>query len=177
MSSIYRDKVVNKLVEILKINDVNNEENEKKMRNLEIAVFNYTVNKVRTNWGDSRFCECYKNKARSLICNLNPKGYVGNKTLLYRFLEEEFDFKTLCFNMNHQDMCPERWEEAVEENHKADMKRWGVIDPESMPDGAVQCRKCKSWKTTYYALMTRSADEPMTNFATCLKCKFNWRFE
>ena len=32
------------------------------------------------------------------------------------------------------------------------------------------CGKCKSKKCTYYQLQTRSADEPMTTFVTCLDC-------
>lgn len=33
-----------------------------------------------------------------------------------------------------------------------------------------QCSKCKEKKTTYYQLQTRSADEPMTTFVTCVVC-------
>lgn len=36
--------------------------------------------------------------------------------------------------------------------------------------GAYQCRACRGWKTTYYQMQTRSADEPMTIFVTCLQC-------
>ena len=35
-------------------------------------------------------------------------------------------------------------------------------------EGEFTCRKCKSTKTTHYSLQTRSADEPMTVFVTCL---------
>ena len=34
--------------------------------------------------------------------------------------------------------------------------------------GEFTCRKCGSTKTTHYSLQTRSADEPMTVFVTCL---------
>lgn len=34
--------------------------------------------------------------------------------------------------------------------------------------GEFTCRRCKGTKTTHYALQTRSADEPMTVFVTCL---------
>lgn len=36
--------------------------------------------------------------------------------------------------------------------------------------GAHQCRACRGWKTTFYQMQTRSADEPMTVFVTCLQC-------
>ena len=41
---------------------------------------------------------------------------------------------------------------------------------ESDYSGIYKCNACKSWKTTYYLMQTRSADEPMTCFITCLLC-------
>lgn len=37
------------------------------------------------------------------------------------------------------------------------------------------CRKCKSNKTSHYALQTRSSDEPMTVFVNCINCGNRWR--
>ncbi len=41
--------------------------------------------------------------------------------------------------------------------------------------GLFKCGKCGSQNTTYYQMQTRSADEPMTNFVTCLDCNKKWR--
>ena len=38
-----------------------------------------------------------------------------------------------------------------------------------------QCWKCKNRKCTFYQLQTRSADEPMTTFVSCLSCANRWR--
>ena len=38
-----------------------------------------------------------------------------------------------------------------------------------------KCRKCKKRECSYYQLQTRSADEPMTTFVTCLNCGNNWK--
>ena len=38
-----------------------------------------------------------------------------------------------------------------------------------------KCHKCRSTKCTFYALQTRSSDEPMTLFVTCLNCGKNWK--
>ena len=45
-------------------------------------------------------------------------------------------------------------------------------------EGLLQCPKCKKRQTTYYQKQTRSADEPMTTFASCLTdtCLHRWRF-
>ena len=38
-----------------------------------------------------------------------------------------------------------------------------------------KCYKCSKRQCTYYQLQTRSADEPMTTFVTCLNCGNNWK--
>jgi transcription elongation factor S-II len=38
-----------------------------------------------------------------------------------------------------------------------------------------QCGKCKERNASYYQMQTRSADEPMTTFVTCLKCGNKWK--
>lgn len=43
-------------------------------------------------------------------------------------------------------------------------------------EGMFTCGKCKSKKTHYYQMQTRSADEPMTTFVTCLNCDHRWKF-
>ncbi len=42
-------------------------------------------------------------------------------------------------------------------------------------DGIFKCGRCKSLKTTYYQMQTRSADEPMTTFVTCTNCFNRWK--
>lgn len=39
-----------------------------------------------------------------------------------------------------------------------------------------KCAKCKQRKCTYFQMQTRSADEPMTTFVTCVNCNNRWKF-
>ncbi|CDF35808.1 unnamed protein product [Chondrus crispus] len=39
-----------------------------------------------------------------------------------------------------------------------------------------KCGKCKQRKCTYYQMQTRSADEPLTTFVSCVHCGNHWRF-
>lgn len=75
--------------------------------------------------------------------------------------------------MTHQDMSPEKWEKLIEDKKIRDQNKY---EPklEASTDN-FQCRKCKSKKCTYYQLQTRSADEPMTTFVTCLDCGTRWK--
>jgi transcription elongation factor S-II len=49
-------------------------------------------------------------------------------------------------------------------------------DRDASYTGILKCGKCKSVKTTYYQMQTRSADEPMTTYVTCLNCQHKWKF-
>ena len=75
--------------------------------------------------------------------------------------------------MSHYDMFPENWQELIEKNMKKDKLKY-ELKPEAMTD-IFKCRKCSSRSCTYYEVQTRSADEPMTQFITCLDCNNNWK--
>ncbi len=45
----------------------------------------------------------------------------------------------------------------------------------TMPTTRVECPKCGHKEAAYWQLQTRSADEGMTTFYRCLKCKYTWR--
>lgn len=42
--------------------------------------------------------------------------------------------------------------------------------------GILKCGRCKSMKTMYFQMQTRSADEPMTTYVTCMECEHKWKF-
>ncbi|CAK7343538.1 unnamed protein product [Dovyalis caffra] len=39
-----------------------------------------------------------------------------------------------------------------------------------------KCGRCGQRKCTYYQMQTRSADEPMTTYVTCVNCNNHWKF-
>jgi len=43
-------------------------------------------------------------------------------------------------------------------------------------DGILKCPRCKSMKTEYIEVQTRSADEPTTKKCTCNNCDYRWKF-
>lgn len=57
-----------------------------------------------------------------------------------------------------------------------DMKLEAIKSQEDDYDGLLKCGKCKSTKTDYTTMQTRSADEPATVFASCRACGNRWRF-
>ncbi|XP_009779340.1 transcription elongation factor TFIIS-like [Nicotiana sylvestris] len=39
-----------------------------------------------------------------------------------------------------------------------------------------KCGRCRKNQCTYYQMQTRSADEPMTTYVTCVNCQNRWKF-
>ena len=48
-------------------------------------------------------------------------------------------------------------------------------EEEVMVEGNLQCPKCKGRKIHRIEKQTRSADEPMTTFVTCIECGNRWK--
>ena len=65
----------------------------------------------------------------------------------------------------------------LQENIENNMKKEYASNIMNQPDykGLFRCGRCKSYKTTYYQMQTRSADEPMTVFVTCHNCDTRWK--
>ena len=75
--------------------------------------------------------------------------------------------------MTHQEMNPERWNELIQIKIKKDKAKYEE-NMEAATD-TFTCNKCKQKKCTYYQMQTRSADEPMTTFVSCLNCGARWK--
>jgi len=72
------------------------------------------------------------------------------------------------------DLCPARWKAQIEaqiEKHKHLYSNAGTASIFFYCSGCKKKSKCD-----YYQLQTRSADEPMTTFVTCLECDRRWKF-
>jgi DNA-directed RNA polymerase subunit M/transcription elongation factor TFIIS len=64
---------------------------------------------------------------------------------------------------------------AVFQSLGRDLAREEARAKEEDYEGLFKCGKCKSKKTTYYQMQTRSADEPMTTYVTCKDCGNRWK--
>ena len=58
---------------------------------------------------------------------------------------------------------------------KENMDKAMVAQAERSISTSLQCSKCGQRKVTYTEAQTRSADEPMTLFCTCLNCGKSWK--
>ena len=145
--------------------------------NIEKGIYNFTIKQatnksVLKKWDNQKFRRMYINKSRSVYSNIDSNSYVGNKRLLDRLKSGEFLPHEIAF-MDKQRLFPENWKELIDEKYKRDRILY-EIDQGGATD-EFKCSRCKQRKCTYYELQTRSADEPMTVFLTCLNCGKRWR--
>lgn len=144
---------------------------------IEKSIYNYSIeytikNNISRNWGNKLFKKFYINKLISIYSNIKKSSYVKNNHLINLIESDDFDLENIA-NMSQYDIFPERWKHLIEEKIRKD-KILSEMKPHAMTD-QIQCNKCKSRKCSYYAMQTRSADEPMTMFMTCLNCNSTWK--
>ena len=159
---IFRENIVIRFNKLL-------EDNIKSI-NLEKGIFNYsikeaTICKVVKNWDNQYFVLIYTTKLRSIISNFKK---------IMELLKEDNTLKAeqIPF-MTHQEIDSIRWEELITAKMKRD-KNICETQVEASSD-LFKCGKCKERRTVFYEMQTRSADEPMTIFITCLNCGKRWR--
>ena len=138
------------------LNVISQSVNEEKDRiNIEKSIFNFCVQfaeskDILRDWSSEEFVHLYKLKSLIITNRLKTNSHEG-------IIPKEIAFLT------PQELYPSFYAHTKE------------LSPEDVEDGLFQCKKCMSRKTTYYSLQTRSADEPMTNFITCVLCKNRWK--
>jgi transcription elongation factor S-II len=159
----FRNNVIIKLKDMLK--------NDKLASNLEKGIFNYSLKhaekiNVVKKWDNSYFVKIYVNRLRTIRSNLK------DEKLFKSIINKKIKAHEVAF-MTHQEMQPDNWSELLELKKIRDENKYEPKLEASTDD--FKCWKCKSKKCTYYQLQTRSADEPMTTFVSCLDCGNRWK--
>ena len=131
---------------------------------IEHAILNKCVNDAQrwlidVDWESKTFTDLYRARAMSL--------YAARK-LADTMSAEEFVHTT------EVDRHPERWMSRLKDVAEKDK---ALYSRKTTASAQMYCSGCKK-KTNcdYYQLQTRSADEPMTTFVTCLECDKRWKF-
>lgn len=145
--------------------------------NIERGIFNYVIdnydNKKFDNVWNDVFRTKYIHRSVTIYTNLDPNSYIKNFSLIKRLLSKEIDEFKLA-KLSPSEIFPERWTEFIMKYEKELMKDLPV--EKEHEDGILQCRKCKSFKTEYNEVQTRSADESTSKLCYCWSCGHRWRF-
>ena len=145
-------------------------DDEKASLNLEKGIFNYTLKeaeqrKIVKKWDNKFFIQIYLTHLRSILNNLNEK-------LINEVKTGAIKSHTIAF-MTHQELDHDRWAQLIEAKSKRDKNKFETNV--AAATDTFTCRKCHKNQCTYYQMQTRSADEPMTTFVTCIPCGNRWK--
>lgn len=130
---------------------------------------------IEVDWSNRVFWNMYRNKAISIYENLRGEdSYVQNKENWMEKIKSGQISIQRFVEMNPIEMCPARWKAAIERMIELEKKLYSKNEAAAI---YLWCSSCKKKaKCDYYQMQTRSADEPMTTFVTCLECDKKWKF-
>jgi len=147
--------------------------NEAMVKNLEKSIYNYSVKNCEIpSWENAIFKSMYKQKYLGIMVALT-----GTRSdLVNRITDGTVKTKDIAA-MQPDELWP-TGPYALEKQKLLAKSLIKLKNTHEVPAdfvGMFKCGKCKSERTTYYQLQTRSADEPMTTFVTCLDCSNRFR--
>lgn len=130
---------------------------------------------IDVDWNNRVFWNLYRSKCMSFYENLRGNtGYVQNRVDWLGKLTSGDMTPRAFAELTAVDLCPARWKASIEKIIEAEKKLYSKSDSAAI---FMWCSGCKKkTKCDYYQMQTRSADEPMTTFVTCLECDRKWKF-
>lgn len=165
-------------------------------RNAEISTLNWAVQNTRAagkeaSWENDVFRRTYKTKLNWLLSEMGRGEKVaaalsveGDRVcvrlsivpqLVHRLKNKELDVKNLA-KYSADILWPEGpMSIAMFKAKEKDLALEKLRAHDEDYTGLFKCGRCKSLKTTYYQMQTRSADEPMTTYVTCKGCGNRWK--
>ena len=150
---------------------------QKYASNIEKSIFNWSIKNSKNNkeppaWENKFFKETYKRKYMNILATFRYK----DSFLADRILSGEVKTKEIA-SLSPEKLHPNGlYAKTIEEQKVKFLKKELAADKSNNYTGIFTCGRCKSKKTTYYQMQTRSADDPMTTFVTCLNCNKKWKF-
>lgn len=151
---------------------------EKMSKNVEKSCYNHAVKTSKewgiiSSWENKKFIRVYLDNVRKVVANMT---YTPNAVSVLERIKSGELLPRDIVSKHHRELYPEEWEKRDAYGEELFLSRLPpdmFIKRES--DGMFKCFKCKSKKTEYTQLQTRSSDEPMTQFIRCIDCGNRWR--
>jgi DNA-directed RNA polymerase subunit M/transcription elongation factor TFIIS len=157
-----RDKVIENLNELIPSKSIE----------MELAILNFIVkyskmNTIDIDWTNRVFWNTYRSKSISIYESLKLNDWKD------KINSNEIDSISFV-ELTAQEICPSKWKESFDKIIEREKKLYSKSTSASI---FLFCSRCKKKSNCdYYQLQTRSADEPMTTFVTCLECDKKWKF-
>lgn len=157
----------------------------KRAKQVEIGIYNFSIEKFKNNKQDfPNIIEkhgkkhllrmFYNNKTRTVLFNLRKYDSFLNKVKTNKIKARDIPY------MYPGDVCSDcptaKMNKYLIDRDRMFEERRKMEEAEELDSkGLYTCKKCRSSATYHKAVQTRSADEPMTIFITCLNCDNRWK--
>jgi DNA-directed RNA polymerase subunit M/transcription elongation factor TFIIS len=150
---------------------------ETELLELEMGIYNASLEEAKRRlipltWDHETFCWIYTMISKRTLSNFYSESYVKNQHLVERWKDGEFTLKELG-HWSSYELHPTFWKGLKDQQFRREQK---ILEGNiAMATDRFRCSRCQKKMTTYYELQTRSADEPMTIFISCVNCGKQWK--
>lgn len=127
---------------------------------------------VFKNFENPLFEVLYVTASRTLLGNLITSSYVNNTELYQKVKSGQLQVEHLK-TMNVMEYAPNLYAGLREKQLLREQSE--LEGNKALATDRFFCSRCQKRECTYYELQTRSADEPMTIFITCVNCGKRWK--
>ena len=156
----YRDETKKLLNKFIK--------NDNNCIKLENSIFEFTNNYCTQNDMNLYDHNIYLDKFNTIYENIN--GKINNNYLINAINNEELNVENIPY-MNSNEIFPDNWKKIINRINLIEDKKKNMATTDIFV-----CKKCQDNRCTVHMMQTRSADEPMTTFVTCITCNYTWKF-
>jgi len=165
-----RDKVIENFTELLESDELATQLEESI---LHVVCEQAIKENIDVDWNNRVFWNMYRSRAISFYEYGRRSTSSDDGKWMLKLKQREITTREFA-EMNAVDLCPSRWKDAVERIIESEKKLYSKNESAAI---FMWCSACKKkTKCDYYQMQTRSADEPMTTFVTCLECDRKWKF-
>lgn len=167
-----RDTIKNKFSNLLNDNKLST--------SIELNIFDFITdysnkNNIIIDFDNNIFKLLYIAKSRQIYHNLDESSYIKNLKIKNLIKKKKIILEKIC-KYEHKELKPLKWKKF---NKDIEILNSEISDfnKELNTTDQFKCPKCKKNKCVYYQLQTRSADEAITSFITCIYdgCGFTWK--
>jgi DNA-directed RNA polymerase subunit M/transcription elongation factor TFIIS len=132
---------------------------------IENSIVEHAINYINMHKMNNKYAiAIYNDTYINIINNLDVKSHLYNESLYNNLKNKKVDPKMIAFYLPFQ-IFPEKWCDIMNKKKYIEKTKNNFASTD-----IYTCFKCGKKKCSIIQIQTRSADEPMTNFVTCLTC-------
>ena len=140
---------------------------------LDIALYNHLTAKYKNQENASVesavFQKIYSQRVRGLIALLDENSNAFQPQLLDKLKMEGAESIVV---MKPWETSPDKWAHVIDMYQK---EITGLAKKAKSTSNLFTCGKCHKKETSYYEMQSRSSDEPMTTYISCINCGHQWK--